>query len=1287
VRSVLNTSRGRVSIPLLGLFLVITALVGIRLIAVGSFLHSRTTIAEIRDASGPVQFQGVVTYADAARKRFWIQDETGALQLPCSKTLEPGQLVRVKARAVPKTQGSANEVLDASLTDVRVIVTGERRALPVAVTATLQASVQRDFGGLRIQLAGVLHAKTRDSSGSEVITFGDGSSEASAVLPGGSQLPPLNTSVEVSGVAEGIPGENGFLKAQRLWAAAPGDLHIVAQPPSGTPVQTIRSLFADPAVRDGHRIRLRAHVIRQNTPISADIGDDWGAITAELERPLSIPAGRELEITGFPRFFGFQLQIQHATVIDADRELYPGADYQSNALRSVAAVRHLTTPEASGATPVIIDGVVTFADSSWKALFVQDSTGGIYVSYSTKGMSPKPGDRVTVTGVSNLGDYAPVIVAANVIRKGRVSLPRPVPITPRDAVAGVLDSVFVEAEGVVHALASKQDPTHLAFSLYSSFGTIRVITSPSFGTQEQLEKIEDATARIRGICGTIFNSRRQLVGYQLLVSNISDITVIGASGDPFAARATPINQLLQYTPNGRLNHRVKVSGAVTMVGEGFFYLEDDSGGLRVEGNSNNVRAGALVEAAGYPTPGAYSPVLREAVVHILPSPGEINVKPMKLDWNATANSDSRLVTVEGRVLSVMNVAAKKTLALESGGRIFDAQLYLRHRDENVPVLAEGSIVRLTGISSSQADTVSSSLLDPYADPGVRILIRSAQDIQVLKRASWWNLRHTVVVVGTLLTVIVATLAWLNEMRRRMRKQQAELFRANEKTQAVRDLATAMQVVTQEKDYSARVQVSGEHDIALLGAEFNKMIAELYSRELEKLEAQKVLQRQALTDELTGLPNRRLFSDRLNQTLESAKREKRIVGLLYLDLDGFKLVNDSLGHRIGDVLLAEVAVRLKARIRTSDTLARLGGDEFAVLLTGIHSREDSDKVAEALLGQLSQKFEIEGHEIRISASIGISVYPENGKDANELLQQADSAMYAAKRSGKSRMLNFTSEMGLVVRERVTLENELRGALDRGEIQVHYQPEYEVNENKLIRFEALARWTHPTLGNIPPSKFVPVAEESGLIIPLGAYVLERACSDALQWQKHSPRPIQVAVNISSIEFMQDGFVDRVIDVLKRKGLAPELLQLELTETVMLHGTQRAAGAMKRLRAFGIGIAIDDFGTGYSCFGYLPQLPFNTLKIDRSFVRELHERPEAKALIQSLISLAHNLSMQVVVEGIETTEQLSAVKALGGNQVQGYLLGRPTAHPLSVIASFANGFAESDPEIARKTAAGLS
>ncbi len=477
---------------------------------------------------------------------------------------------------------------------------------------------------------------------------------------------------------------------------------------------------------------------------------------------------------------------------------------------------------------------------------------------------------------------------------------------------------------------------------------------------------------------------------------------------------------------------------------------------------------------------------------------------------------------------------------------------------------------------------------------------------------------------------------------------------------IRDLATAMQEVTENHHFSTRVDVTGNDEVGHLGAGFNMMLCELEKRDLAKGFVEMQLQHQAMNDELMGLPNRRLLADRLSQALAAAERTHSKVALLYIDLDGFKLVNDSLGHIAGDILLQQVAGRLRQRIRQSDTLSRFGGDEFSAVLCGLDASEQAGHVSDSLLESMGTSFRINDHDI----TIGISIFPDNGMTTNDLLQQADSAMYAAKRAGKNRMAYFTEELGASARERLNLESQLCAAIAHGEIVVHYQPEFAMPSGRLVRFEALARWIHPLLGTVSPSKFIPIAEESGFIVPLGAFIMERACAEAVRWQAVASWPVQVAVNVSSIQFARESFVQEVEEVLRFTGLRPELLQIELTESVMLTGASRVSQTMRRLRDLGVSLAIDDFGTGYSCLGYLPQLPFDALKIDRSFVKDITSRPEVRAMVHSLVTLAHNFGMRVIAEGIETQEQLEFLSALGSIEIQGYLLGKPTPDPMSSL-----------------------
>jgi len=487
---------------------------------------------------------------------------------------------------------------------------------------------------------------------------------------------------------------------------------------------------------------------------------------------------------------------------------------------------------------------------------------------------------------------------------------------------------------------------------------------------------------------------------------------------------------------------------------------------------------------------------------------------------------------------------------------------------------------------------------------------------------------------------------------------------------IASLASAMNRVTSEESFEAQVEVLGSKEIAELAVGFNSMLSELQRRDRLAKIADARLQQQARTDSLTGLPNRRLFSECLASATAGTRRRGGLLGLLYIDLDRFKLVNDSLGHSVGDLLLCEVASRLKARVRQSDTLARIGGDEFAIVLTSLTRAEDAGVVANSLLECMTKPFHVEGHEITIGASIGISIYDDAGTDGADLLRKADSAMYAAKRSGRNRAAFFSEDLSLMAREQLTLENQLRGAIGRGEIHVHYQPEFDPLSGSIVRFEALARWSHPQLGEITPNRFIPVAEGSGLIHALGSFVMEEACREAVKWQKPQAAPVQVAVNVSPIQFNSESIVSKIARVLERTGLNPHLLQVELTESVMMGSFQQSLEKMQSLRSLGVSLALDDFGTGYSCLSYLPELPFEAIKLDRSFVSKLSPGSDSIQMIRSMVDLAHSMDMRVIAEGVEERSQLELVTELGVDEVQGFLLGRPGPDPLLVLRKSMEG-----------------
>ena len=435
------------------------------------------------------------------------------------------------------------------------------------------------------------------------------------------------------------------------------------------------------------------------------------------------------------------------------------------------------------------------------------------------------------------------------------------------------------------------------------------------------------------------------------------------------------------------------------------------------------------------------------------------------------------------------------------------------------------------------------------------------------------------------------------------------------------------------------------------------LAQVLALALEHEAISRRLVHQAHHDALTGLPNRVLLEDRLGLALAQARRHGTELALLVLDLDGFKVINDTLGHGAGDQLLQDVADRLARAIRASDTLARLGGDEFAVILHPVPGPQAAARVAEKLLACFQEPFRVDGVPHTVSASMGLAFCPQDGEDGATLLRHADAAMYRAKAKGKGNCQCYTPELQERLQERMELERRLRKALEDREFRLHYQPQFRP-DGRLVGFEALLRWDHPELGMIPPSRFIPVAEECGLILPLGRWVLEEACAQMLRWRAAGAEDLRVAVNVSSIQFSDPGWVETVAQTLTRLGLPPACLELELTESLVMDPGSEAGTRLRRLQAMGIRLAVDDFGTGYSSLSYLHRLPVGLLKIDQSFVRAFQPGTGERegALLQAIVALARSLGLQVVAEGVETPDQRDFLAELGCDALQGYLLGRP-------------------------------
>lgn len=423
----------------------------------------------------------------------------------------------------------------------------------------------------------------------------------------------------------------------------------------------------------------------------------------------------------------------------------------------------------------------------------------------------------------------------------------------------------------------------------------------------------------------------------------------------------------------------------------------------------------------------------------------------------------------------------------------------------------------------------------------------------------------------------------------------------------------------------------------------------------KFDEERILH-QANFDALTELPNRALFLDRLGQSLLAMARGNQKLGLMFIDLDGFKLVNDTLGHDMGDELLREAAVRISSSTRDGDTVARLGGDEFTVIMPNLNDAKDAPVVAQRILDALSRPFELDGTEAFVSGSIGITIFPDDADDANNLLKNADAAMYRAKDMGKANFQFFTADLNSQVAERLKIKNGLVMALERGEFKLFYQPKMTLSTGKVDSVEALMRWDNPELGMVSPVQFIPVLEETGMVVEVGEWAIREACLQRQKWIDQGLNPIRIAVNLSARQLREMSFVSVLQRLLKETGVGPDGIEIEITESMIMSDKDTAISALTELHELGIRVAMDDFGTGYSSLSYLRQFPIDTIKIDRSFVSDISTNQEDAEIIRTIITMGHTLNKKIVAEGVETAEQLEILRDYECDQIQGYFISRP-------------------------------
>lgn len=896
----------------------------------------------------------------------------------------------------------------------------------------------------------------------------------------------------------------------------------------------------------------------------------------------------------------------------------------SSALRTLTTAHEahsLNPAQAALGYPIRLRGVVTYfdpyIDPRHVALFVHDSTGSIFVfaPKNSTGNMP-PGTMVSVTGVSGVGDFAPIVAEPHVSVIGRSHIPLHAPpaslgrvMTPSE------DGQWVEVEGVIRSVLVNQH--NVTMRLATIDGTISTTSVREDGVD--YSGLVDAKVRMNANITPLFNTNRQLVGTRLLFPNRSAIQVVEAPNiDPFSVPIRPIDSLSRYTPDQNLPHRVHLRGRVTLQWPGsLLCIRDGVRSLCAQARQEDRLApGDLADVIGFIGTGGSAPILTDASFRRAGAGTPVTPEKVTPEQALHGHHDAGLVQIDGVVIGRDLVASDVTIMLASGKFIYPVILPKALAGPDLNAWQTGSTLRVTGICSIQVDPETSALDYGEEIPtAFRILLRSPADLKVLQRPSWWTPKHaSMVLAGALITTLIV-LGWVVALRRRVEKQ----------TTAIRESEERFRHLSQH-------------------------------------------------DALTGLPTRTLLLERLRAVLTQVDRKQSGLALLMLDLDNFKHINDSFGHHAGDQTLCAMAELITGNVRGSDTVARMGGDEFIVLLPDLRDVKEAELIAGKLVTALSVPLQIGNRTVPISVSVGVCPAFGSGLDADELLVSADAAMYQAKSRGRNRFHVFTEEMARDKADNLRLQAGLSNAIRRNELEVHYQPVVSLQTGKITGIEALLRWRSREMGMIMPDSFIPLAEASGLIVPIGDWVLREACREIGLLEKRLGRSLMLAINLSPRQFEQDDFAETIAHSLSELGRSPGSVEFEITERLLMTDSNQIRASLKQLRDLGVSLAIDDFGVGFSSLSYISRFHVDCIKIDRSFIRKCTTDDNSLVLVRAIVAMAHGLGIRVVAEGIETPEQFDVLKRERCDAAQGYHFSHPVpAAMLSELLSADEGTGE--------------
>lgn len=967
----------------------------------------------------------------------------------------------------------------------------------------------------------------------------------------------------------------------------------------------------------------------------------------------------------------------------------------------------MPSERAAKGLPSKVEGIVTATVARDKALFLQDKTGGLFI-WNIPNSAYKVGDLVEVEG-KTLESYRTILQAFSHHKVGVAPLPQPRNATFPSLIRGENDSAYIKVKAKVQAAtidSTQQDPL-LVLELKLDEGW--ALAQVRHFHPNDPQKFLGADIALEGVAGGIFDGTMQMVSVRFFVESTEQIQIMRPGVEKIESLPlTPLHEVMSFFAERDLSSRVRVRGTLTYYHPGeSLILEQDGKALQVRSSEQRqLHIGEIVEATGFPDDADYSPTLRWGQI-LNVSAGKSITPPTISAFDAKDGLyNCRLVTIEGKVISHLRNNEHEAIILESDGILFGAELD-KHLDQLDKPIAHGTIVSVTGVIVVKNSGVWN------APKSFSVRLRTASDISVVHMPSWWTVQHLALLLFGLLGLVLAGCTWIWSLQRKVSEQtgviraaaQDAIARAaieSKRSQILEDInakkpleeiLTLVRSLFEIKfpNYVCKIRLEPagaekeqesenkhslfrierqilSNDGLVLGAilvESDSPLApidevtdnldlacNLTALALENRQLYKDLLFRSNYDALTGLPNRYSLEKQLTIAIHYAKEHQRHVGLIYIDLDSFKSVNDQYGHHAGDIYLQTVARRLQRRLRIGDLVARVGGDEFVVILPDLPSIEEAKQAAQRLHSAFDEPFRVDSSLFPGMASFGVSTFPEDGDTMDDLKKKADQEMYSSKRRRHGKHSGQTHGLS---NGRQIPANQLQHALEEGRFTLYYQPQY-TQDGDIYSVEALIRMLSKSGEIILPAAFLPEAERSGFIVHLGEWVLREACTQLRQWKETVSPDLMMMVNVSGVQLQQNNFLEMVMQIVSESSIPPSSLELEITETVLIEHINQCSERLQQLRAFGVKISLDDFGTGYSSLNRIHQFPVDTIKIDRSFIQALRNSPSSRPIVHAIINLAGAVQAKVIAEGVEHQEEIATMIATGCTHFQGYYFSKP-------------------------------